>query len=181
LVPSGIAGNFSSLGALRALDVAVDGEANVELSNSGEFLDGDAKLKLGSGQITPPWDPDSPMRIDHGNLDVPYVKAEDAGEIAPSTLDGGKSKATISGRFHPLRDASGEPASWDFVLRADEATLAVEEFGLPPMKVDEWRVNGSISAKDGCVTLGPVIIRSRRGPMSPAGGFFVGAGSPGCD
>jgi hypothetical protein len=178
LVPSGIAGNFSSLGALRALDMAVDGEANVELSNSGEFLDGDAKLKLGSGQITPPWDPDSPMRIDHGNLEVHYVKAEDAVEIAPSTLVWGKSKATISGRFHPLRDASGEPASWDFVLRADEATLAVEEFGLPPMKVDEWRVNGSISAKDGCVTLSRFIIRSGKASISLAGSFVDAAGSP---
>ncbi|MGZ8400489.1 MAG: hypothetical protein ACXWVI_04225, partial [Methyloceanibacter sp.] len=68
MVPSGLAGNFSSLGILKALDLVVNGETNVELSNSGEFLSGEAKLDLESGQITPPWDPDSPLRIDRGNV-----------------------------------------------------------------------------------------------------------------
>ena len=46
LVPSGLAGNFSSLGILKALDMVVNGETTVELSNSGEFLSGEAKLDL---------------------------------------------------------------------------------------------------------------------------------------
>ncbi|MGA7455841.1 MAG: hypothetical protein WBW51_00735, partial [Methyloceanibacter sp.] len=74
LVPSGLAGNFSSLRALKALDMVVNGETNIELSNSGEFLSGEAKLDLESGQITPPWDPDSPLRIDNGELNVSYRK-----------------------------------------------------------------------------------------------------------
>ena len=61
LVPSGIAGNFSSLGVLKALDMVVNGETTIELSNSGEFVSGEAKLDLETGQITPPWDPDSPL------------------------------------------------------------------------------------------------------------------------
>ncbi|MFA9387788.1 MAG: hypothetical protein ACERIE_06935, partial [Methyloceanibacter sp.] len=67
LVPSGIAGNFPSIGALRAFDMAVDGEAKVELSNAGKFLSGEAKLRLAPGQITPPWDRETPTRIDHGD------------------------------------------------------------------------------------------------------------------
>src|SRR4029079_2774593 len=34
LVPSGLAGNFSTLGILKALDMVVNGETTVELSNS---------------------------------------------------------------------------------------------------------------------------------------------------
>ena len=49
LVPSGLAGNFSSLGILKALDMVVNGETTVELSNSGEFLSGEAKLDLEVG------------------------------------------------------------------------------------------------------------------------------------
>ena len=106
LVPSGLAGNFSSLGILKALDMVVNGETTVELSNSGEFLSGEAKLDLESGQITPPWDPDSPLRIDRGELNVRYLKERDVVEIAPSTLRWGGSKATFSGEFRPVR------ASW---------------------------------------------------------------------
>jgi hypothetical protein len=176
LVPSGIAGNFPSIGALKALDMVVNGETNVELSDSGEFLAGNARLELEGGQITPPWDPDTAMRIDHGNLHVQYLKENDIVEIAPSTLVWGKSKATFSGEFHPKRDASGAPASWDFALRANEATLAVEEFGLAPMKVDEWQATGSISPKG--VTVSHFIIRSGTASISFSGSFADAPGSP---
>ena len=142
LVPSGIAGNFSSLGILKALDMVVNGETTVELSNSGEFLSGEAKLDLESGQITPPWDPDSPLRIDRGELNVSYLKEKDVVEIAPSTLSWGGSKATFSGEFRPVRASWRARTSWNFTLKADPAVLAVEEFGLTPMKVDEWQVDG---------------------------------------
>ena len=105
LVPSGIAGNFSSLGILKALDMVVNGETTIELSNSGEFVSGEAKLDLETGQITPPWDPDSPLRIDRGKIHLRYLKAKDVVELEPSTLSWGESKATFSGTFRPVRDA----------------------------------------------------------------------------
>ena len=139
LVPSGIAGNFSSLGVLKALDMVVNGETTIELSNSGKFVSGEVKLDLETGQITPPWDPDSPLRIDRGKILVRYLKAEDLVELEPSTLIWGQSKATFSGTFRPVRNAAGAPTSWDFAIKADEAVLAVEEAGLSPMKVDDAR------------------------------------------
>ncbi|MGH6802637.1 MAG: AsmA-like C-terminal domain-containing protein [Methyloceanibacter sp.] len=169
LVPSGIAGNFSSLGALKALDMVVNGETTVELSNSGEFVSGAAKFDLESGQITPPWDPDSPLRIDSGKLDVRYLKEKV--EIAPSTLTWGKSKAIISGEFRAVRDANGAPASWDFVLKADQAVLAVEEFELSPMQVDEWQVAGSLVPQEGRVTISRLAIRSGDASIQLSGSF----------
>lgn len=171
LVPSGIAGNFSSLGALKALDMVVNGETTVELSNSGEFLSGEATFDLESGQITPPWDPDSPLRIDSGKLNVRYLKEKDVVEISPSTLTWGKSKAVIGGEFRPVRDANGAPTSWDFALKADQADLAVEEFGLSPMKVDEWQVAGSLVPQEGRVTISRLAIRSGDATIQLSGGF----------
>src|SRR4029078_4944187 len=54
LVPSGIAGNFPSIGALKALDLVVNGETNVELSDSGEFLAGNARLQIDRGHTPHP-------------------------------------------------------------------------------------------------------------------------------
>ena len=168
LVPSGLAGNFSSLGILKALDMVVNGETTVELSNSGEFLSGEAKLDLESGQITPPWDPDSPLRIDRGELNVSYLKERDVVEIAPSTLHWGGSNATFSGEFRPVRQR-GMPTSWNFTLKANPAVLAVEEFGLAPMTVDEWQVTGSIAPQDGRVTISRFVIRSGSASIELAG------------
>ncbi len=178
LVPSGLAGNFPSLKALKALDMVVNGESTVELSNSGQFLAGEAKLELENGQITPVWDPDNSMHIDHGNLLVRYLKERDVVEIAPSTLSWGESKAKISGEVHPVRDASGAPTAWNFSLRADEAVLAVEEFGVPPVRVDEWQVAGSIAPGDGRVTISRFVIRAGSASISLAGSIHDAPGSP---
>ncbi len=178
LVPSGLAGNFPSLKALKALDMVVNGESTVEVSKSGRFLAGEAKLEMETGQITPAWDPDNAMRIDHGNLLVRYLKEKDIVEIAPSTLTWGDSKATISGEIRPVRDASGMPTAWNFTLKADEAVLAVEEFGLPPMRIDEWVAIGSIAPQDGRVTLSRFVIRSGSAAINLAGSIHDAPGSP---
>ena len=169
LVPSGIAGNFSSLGLLRALDMVVNGKASVELSNAGDFMSGSADLGLESGQITPPWDPDSPLRIDRGRIKLRYVEATDAVEIAPSTLVWGKSRATFSGLFRPERGEGGAPVAWNFDLKASPAVLAVEEFGLTPMKVDEWRATGSFIPKEGRINLASFVIRAGDASITLAG------------
>jgi hypothetical protein len=169
LVPSGIAGNFSSLGLLRALDMVVNGRASVELSNAGDFMSGSADLGLESGQITPPWDPDSPLRIDRGRIKLRYVEATDAVEIAPSTLVWGKSRATFSGMFRPERGEGGAPVAWNFDLKASPAVLAVEEFGLAPMKVDEWRATGSFIPKEGRINLASFVIRAGDASITLAG------------
>jgi hypothetical protein len=160
LVPSGLAGNFSSLGVLKALDTVVNGETTLELSKSGEFISGEARLDLEAGQITPPWDPDSPLRIDNGKLVVRYLKAKDLVEVEPSTLSWGQSKATFSGTFRPVRDASGAPTSWSFSLKADQAVLGVEEAGLAPMKIDEWQATGSLVPQQNRITFSRLAIRS---------------------
>ncbi len=178
LVPSGLAGNFPSLKALKALDMVVNGESTVELSNSGQFLAGEAKLELESGQITPDWDPDNAMRIDHGNLLVRYLKERDVVEIAPSTLTWGDSKATISGEVTPVRDATGVPTAWNFSLKADAAVLAVEEFGLAPMRIDEWKAVGSIAPQEGRVTISRFVIRSGTSSIAFAGSIHDAPGSP---
>jgi hypothetical protein len=178
LVPSGLTGDFPSLGMLRALDMVVNGESTVELSDSGEFLAGEAKLDLESGQITPVWDRDNPMRIDHGNLHVRYLKERDVVEIEPSTLVWGKSKATISGDVRPVRDATGTPTAWNFSLKADGAELAVEDFGLAPVQVDQWQVAGSIAPQDGRVTISRFLIRADKAWISFAGSIHDAPGSP---
>ena len=178
LVPSGLAGNFPWLRALKAFDMVVNGESTLELSNSGQFLAGEAKLELESGQITPEWDPDNAMRIDHGNLLVRYLKERDVVEIAPSTLVWGDSKATISGEVTPVRDASGAPAAWNFSLKADGVVLAVEEFGLAPMRIDEWKLAGSVAPDDGRLTISSFIIRSGMSSIVFAGSIHDAPGSP---
>jgi hypothetical protein len=178
LVPSGIAGNFPSIGILKALDMAVDGKADAELSKSGDFLSGEAKLKLAPGQITPPWDRDTPVRIDHGDFTVRYMPETDVVEIAPSTLRWGKSKATFSGEFRPVRDAQKKVVTWNFSIKGDDAVFGVEEHGLEPITIDEWTAVGSLAPKDGHLTLSRFVIRSGDAQITASGNVVDAPDSP---
>jgi hypothetical protein len=177
LVPSGLAENFPAAAGLKALDLPVSGETSVELSTSGRFRSGEADLKLEKGYITPPWDPDNAMQIDEGNLRVRYAKRNGVFEIKPSTLKWGQSQATISGEFTPAADDNGAP-SWSFKLRAHDAVLAAVEFGLSPIKVDEWSAEGSVTPKQGRVTLSRFVIRSGSSSIELAGSVADAPGSP---
>jgi hypothetical protein len=179
LVPSGLADNFPGMALLKVLDIPVTGETSFELSKSGEFIAAEAKLNMDHGAITPPWDPLNAMRIDHGDLQVRYRNGDKVVEIEPSTLKWGKSSATISGAFRGIgRDANGLPSAWDFKLKADNAVLAAEEFGLAPMKVDEWSAEGNIAPDTGRVTLSRFVIRAGAASIVLAGNITDAPGSP---
>jgi hypothetical protein len=178
LVPSGIAGNFPNIGILKALEMAIDGEAKVEVSDEGKFLSGEASIRLAPGLIAPPWDRETPTRIDHGDFTVRYLANTHVIELAPSTLRWGKSEATFSGEFRPILDAEGNPVSWDFSLKAENAVFGVEEFGLGPIEIDEWTATGSLSPAEGRLTLSRFIIRSGDASVTVAGNVVDAPGSP---
>src|SRR6476659_788241 len=150
LVPSGLAENFPAAAGLKALDLPVTGETSFELSTSGRFLSGEANLQLEPGYITPPWDPKNAMKIDEGNLHVRYVKKNDVFEIEPSTLK----------------------------LRANDAVLAAAEFGVPPVKVDEWSAEGTVAPQGGRLTLSRFVIRAGTASIELAGNVVDAPGSP---
>jgi hypothetical protein len=177
LVPSGLAENFPAVAGLKAIDLPVTGETNVELSTAGRFLSGDANLELKKGYLTPPWDPDNAMQIDEGDVHVRYAKKNEVFEIERSTLKWGESQATISGQFRPAGDDGGSP-SWAFKIKADDAVLTVPEFGLAPVKVDEWSAEGSITPDRGRLTLSRFIIRSGTASIELAGSVADAPGSP---
>ena len=89
LVPSGLAGNFSSLGILKALDMVVNGETTVELSNSGRVLVGRGEARLGVG-------------TDHAALGSRQPAAHRQGQ-AQCELSEGKGR----GRDRPVHTALG--------------------------------------------------------------------------
>ena len=176
LVPSGLAENLAGMAALKALDLPVTGETQVELTTAGKFLSGEANLELGRGHITPPWDPENPMQIDQGNLHLRYFKRNRVVEIEPSTLKWGSSQATVSGEFRGRGDDHGSP-SWTFKLKADDAVLAAE-YGLAPIKVDEWSAEGTVTPGTGRLTLSRFVIRSGDASIELSGSVVDAPGSP---
>lgn len=175
LVPSGLAETFPGVVALKALDLPISGEASLEVTNAGKLISGDANLQIQQGHITPLWDSYNAMLIDGGNLNIHYSKKEGVFQIEPSTIRWGDSHATISGAF---RRVANDKETWAFSLKADDAVLASEEFGLAPMKVDEWSAEGTASPEAGTITLTRFVMRAGQARMELAGKVTDAPGSP---
>jgi len=109
------------------------------------------------------------------------VPDTDVVEIAPSTLRWGKSKATFSGEFRPVRDAQRKVVSWDFSITGDDAVFGIEERGLGPIAIDEWTATGSLAPKEGRVTLSRFVIRSGAAQIAVSGNVVDAPGSPAID
>ena len=177
LVPSGLAENFPTIDGAAGHRPAADRRGQRRTLGCGALPLRRYDLELEKGYITPPWDPDNAMQIDEGNLHLRYAKKNGVFEIERSTLKWGESQATISGQFRLAGDDGGAP-SWTFRLKAEDAVLASPEFGLSPVKVDEWSAEGSLTPDRGRVTLSRFVIRSGDASIELAGNVADAPGSP---
>ena len=177
LIPTGLAANFPDIPALQAFNLPLNAETSIHLSTSGDLLGAEAKLKLSAGQVVAPWESKYPMLIDEGDLHVRYRADNDRVEILPSTIQWGESRVTISGEFTP-NVADDKIQSWSFKLRGDESVLAVDEFGLAPVKVDQWSAQGSFFPKERSIDLTQFIMRIGEGTFELAGRVTEAPGSP---
>ncbi len=186
LVPKGIAANLPGYSGIGALEMPVTAETSIDMSTGGAVLGAEARINLSAGHIRPPWDAKYPMLIDEGELHVRYLALEDKVEILPSTILWGESRAVISGVFEPLAQApQGEaaagglaPKSWRFRLKADDAVLGVEEFGLAPVPVDEWVAEGIVTPETGHLEVSRFHIRMGTASMTLQGTVVDAPGSP---
>lgn len=177
LVPSGLAANFPEFGALKAVDMPLSAKTSIHLSTGGELLGAEARVALKAGRITVPWDPKRPMQIDSADLQVRYEAHSDRIDILPSKVVWGKSHAVISGAFKRIADQGGGEI-WAFNLKAGDAVLAAEQFGLPPTRVQNWSAKGTIDKKAGRLVLERFIIQLKDASIEFSGTITDAPGSP---
>jgi hypothetical protein len=68
LVPRGLARSFPHLVGLEGLDLPVSAEAKLEISRAGEIVGGNIAIDAGPGNVSLPWFPATPMRIDAARI-----------------------------------------------------------------------------------------------------------------
>lgn len=177
LVPMAIA-NIPGLEALKALDTPVTVETSLELTSSGELVAAEARLRLAAGHITLPRQVEHPMLIDEGDLRIRYLKEENRIEILPSTLNWGVSEVTISGGISPSAASTDQKKLWDFALFGDGASLAVEDFRLSAVKVDQLRADGTLDPDAGRMSINRLILKSGDASLQLAGDITNAPNSP---
>ena len=177
LVPTGLASNFPGFPALQALHLPLSAETSVHLSTAGKLLGAEAKVDVSAGQIVLPWDRKYPVIIDKGKLHVRYEAQKDRVDILPSKIEWGKSHATFSGSFSPVKDQDNKDL-WAFDLKADDALFGVEEFGLEPTRVQKLEARGTVDKQAGRVVIQKFTMQLKEGLIEFAGTVVDAPGSP---
>ena len=169
LVPRGLARALPQLAGLEGLDVPVWGEAQLDLSNTGEILSGTIGIDAAPGQVLLPWLAATPLRIDGGHLALSYSRAARRFEIAPSVLVWGDSRVQFTGSIaHTAQGAEGP--GWVFDLKSAGGWLGAEPPHLPaPRPIDDWRRAASCSPERGRVVLSQFVLRAGGAEVSAQG------------
>jgi len=177
LVPTGLAANLPAFPFLRALDLPLTAKTSVHLSTDGELLGTEVDINVSAGKIVAPWDLKRPMQIDKGDLRIRYDARKERIDILPSRLEWGQSHATISGALRTTKDPQGKNI-WAFELNANDSVLGVEDFGLPPTKVEKWEAKGTLDPDSGKLVIEHFIIKMPTGSIELAGTILDAPGSP---
>ncbi|XSG82762.1 MAG: AsmA-like C-terminal domain-containing protein [Methyloligella sp. ZOD6] len=175
-VPSSLTEKFPERLALQGLDIPVSADADVQLSKKGEVISWDADLNLHPGQIIVPWEKEHPIWIDSGQFHLVYPEGKDRVEVESSTVQWGRSKIAVSGVFKAAKDEAGEVLRWNYHLKADEAFLAADEFGVPPIAADELMAKGFVGPEAKEVTVSQLLLREGDAEVNLSG-KLVNAGN----
>ncbi len=142
LVPRTLARALPQLGLLDGFDLPVGGNANFELSRTGDVLSGSIAVEMSRGRIQLPWLPEVTFPVDAGLVDLRYNRDRGRIEVAPSTLKWGQSQLTLVGHLATMKAAGSE--GWAFDLRAIEGALAAEEFGIRQIPLETLVAVGQV-------------------------------------
>jgi hypothetical protein len=174
LVPRGLALTFPQLLALEALDLPIAADAELELSDTGEILDGKIVIEAEGGSILLPGSDAKPMRVGAARIDLAYNGAERTFQIGPSELSWDEGRVRFTGSM--VHTATGkEGPRWAFDINATEGWLATDA-GAQKLRVDRLSAAGFLATEHGRIVLDRFIVEaggtgvSATGEVSDLGG-----------
>ena len=147
LIPRTLGLSIPQLSLLETLNMPVSARAKLEIATGGRIASADLAMDLGRGQFLLPAVGDVPFSMDHGQIGLTYDGATRGIKLAPSALIWGTSKVSLSGAA--VADAGPAGTGWLFNLATSDGQLAAEEFGIPPLAIEQGVANGRISPASG--------------------------------
>ncbi len=151
LVPSTLAGAAPPLALLQMLDLPVAGDATVELSTSGDVERAQIAIEGGAGRIAHP-DLREPFNLKGALLSLGYDGAARTWQLQSSPVKWADGSVLFSGTAKDVA-AANQPPAWQVMLEGKEGQIEAHDFGIPPLKVDVWTINGSIVPRRGLIEI----------------------------
>lgn len=174
LVPSLLATQAPQLAELAAFNLPVDGDAEIELSESGELLSANARLDLKRGKLVTPWLDGAALGIDGGSISLRYLREQQRLVLEPSTVSWGESRLTLAGTITPAARHVLGGDSWAVDLWATQGRLAAEEFGVAAVPVSALSARGLFNPARRALEITEFRLKAGEADISAAGNVVAG-------
>lgn len=179
LVPRTLGVAIPQLSLLETLDAPVSAQATLEMAAGGEVSGGKLAISVGRGRFMLPAVGDVPFAIDSGEIALTYDGPSHRFDLGPSTLVWGNSRVALVGSAVadgvPAGPNSGSPPGWTLNIATAGGQLTAEEFGIPPVAIDQGVLRGRIVPSAGEVRIDQLSFKAGTTAFASNGLFLTGS------
>ncbi len=179
LIPANVADKIFGLSQVAKLNMPFSGHAEMEVGDDGIVQKASAELSAAAGVLDLPDYFASPIVIDEGALRVDYEAATGAFNIVDSILLVGGSRAELTGRVNPVRDAVGRLSDIEFRLKASNVSVDTQGTVREPVIVDKVEFTGKTSVQSARLDIDDLLVMSGQAGIRLRGSITGGTASPG--
>ena len=181
LIPANVSDKIFALAQFAKVNVPLSGHAEIEITDAGAITSGSAEFSAAAGVIGLPDFLAQPIIIDEGALHVDYNAATGGLNIVDSIILVGGSKAELTGRIDPIRDAGGRMTDLKIELKANNVSVDTQGTIKNPVLVDKVEFTGNASLDDASVDVDDLVVMSGSAGVRMRGKFTGGEESTGIE
>lgn len=173
LVPRTLGLAIPQLSLLETLDAPINADSMLTLAGDGKVLTGNLGIAIGRGQFLLPAVGDVPFAMDNGQIGLTYDGKLRRFELSQSMLSWGNSRVGLVGSA--VGDTSDTNRGWTIDLATAGGQLTAEEFGVPPVAIENGVLKGRLLPGAGDVVVTQLSFKAGGTMFSSSGQFLTGA------
>jgi hypothetical protein len=177
LVPRGLARSMPEFASLEKWDLPLWGDAQLELSKSGELRTGRIVLDSAPGHISMPWLAANPLAIDGSHIEVTYNGPDRRFDISQAVFTWGDSRLQLGGSVVAAADI-GTGSRWAFDIKSTGGYVAAEPPAFGQLPIDELTARGFFEPARSSIILNALKVRAAGAEVRASGAVSDLTGSP---
>lgn len=171
LQPSTVARVVPALASLTRLNARLSAEAQFNLRETGDVVDGSVTMELGRGSVDVA-EGFAPVQLDHGRIAFRFDEKSPTITVQPSTLSwGGGNEVVVTGTLTPARTVRPTAAGWMFDFKAQRGHLVSHAGAQVRQPLQRWSAAGRVDPAKGHLQFDQAIIAVAGGSVLVNGGI----------
>ena len=151
LIPASLASAAPPLAMMQQIDLPLAGDATLELSTEGTVESAQVAIEAGAGRLLHP-DFDEALSLTAALFKLRYDGNTRSWDMQPSPVKWTEGSVVFSGSAKDVAQGD-QPAQWQFAIDGKNGVLEAPQFGVPPVSMDVWTVNGSFLPRKGLLQI----------------------------